>query len=150
MHYSAICYSSTACGKSLLFVAACCTVCYLLPHAVQLAICFLMPYSLLFVVPHDVQFAFCCYMLYSLLFVAACHTVCRTIGYLLPREFTDYYLYLYCLYAYNSTCAYGIATYVNISSIASYRTYVYSVNVVIGTYVHSYTLCIPSNWPAMN
>ena len=41
---------------TLLFVAACCTVCCLLPHAIW--------------------FVICCRMLYSLPFVAACRTVC--------------------------------------------------------------------------
>ena len=96
---------------SLLFVATCRTVCYLLLHAIQLASCCRMPYSLLFAaayhiqftnllltpysflypLPHAIQFAVGCHMPYGLLFVAAHHTVlisvaaCRIICYLLPH-----------------------------------------------------------------
>ena len=110
---------------SLLLVATCRTICYLwllhtvaflphtvqlflLPYAVQFAICCLTPYScfscrmlytLLFAAAHRTV-ATCCCMLYILLFVAACHTVaiycrmlysllfvaaCRKICYLLPH-----------------------------------------------------------------
>ena len=85
----------------LLFVAAYCTVCYLLPRAVQFAL--YMPCSLLLVATrhavcylllHAVQFAICCclfpHAVYSLLlrcmpcsllFVAVCRAVC----YLFPH-----------------------------------------------------------------
>ena len=75
---------------SLLFVAACRTICYFLRRAVQFAIRCRMPYSLLFVaaclavlysLPRVVQLDFYCRMPYSLLFVATCLTIC----YLLPH-----------------------------------------------------------------
>ena len=110
VHFSAMCYSSTACYTvcyllprpvqfviccytpySLLVVAACHTVCYLLPHTIQFAN--LLPHTiqyfisvaacctLCYLLPHAVQFAVCCQMPYGLLLVAACHTVC----YFLPH-----------------------------------------------------------------
>ena len=111
VHFSAICYSSTACYTvCYVSVATCCTVCYLLLHAIQFAICCRIPYSSLtccrtpysffkicchmlyscYLLPHAIQFAICCRKLYScfllphavqLLFVAACCTVC----YFLPH-----------------------------------------------------------------
>ena len=68
----------------LLFVTACCTVCYLLPHAMRFALCCHMPCSLLLVafVPtcrivcylllHAMWFAICCHVPCSSLFVASC------------------------------------------------------------------------------
>ena len=98
------------------FVAACHTVCYLLPHAVQLCfaaachtVCYLLLYAVeLLLLPHAVQFAARCHMPYNLLFITApysCfflpHTVqlflaaaCRTVCYLL----------LYCRVAFVAVC----------------------------------------------
>ena len=59
--------------RRVAFVAACCTDCYLLLHAIQLAIWCLTPYSY-FLLPHAVQFAICSCSI-QLLFVAAHHTV---------------------------------------------------------------------------
>ena len=95
------------------FVAVCRTVCYLLPHAVQLLF-----------LPHAVYFAICCsapyscYLLLYTVFVAACHTVAiycrmlysllfvatsRKICYLLPHAVqlataTAYYRVCYSLH----------------------------------------------------
>ena len=58
---------------SLLFVTACCTVCYLLPHAVKLL--FVATCRTVFFLLHAVHFAICCRTLYSLPFIATCRTV---------------------------------------------------------------------------
>ena len=73
---------------SLLLVAACRTVCCLLPHAVQFSICG-CSIQLLFVAAHCTV-VFGCRMTHSLLFVVArCRVaffaVCRTVCYLLPH-----------------------------------------------------------------
>ena len=72
---------------SLLFVAACRTVCYFLRRTVQFAIHCCMLYSLLFVAAcltvhyllpvrflllHAIQSAICCHMSYNMLFVTTC------------------------------------------------------------------------------
>ena len=78
--FIATCHAVAICCHmpySLLFVAfvpTCRTVCYLLLHAMQFAICCCMPCCLLIV-------AICPHMPYSLLLVAVCHAIC----YLLPR-----------------------------------------------------------------
>ena len=86
-----------AARRIVTFVATCCTVCYLLPHAVQLrfvaacrTVCYLEPHAIqLLLLPHALQFTICCHMQYNLLlwllhtvaFVATHCTVafdCRT------------------------------------------------------------------------
>ena len=70
---------------SLLFVAACCTVCYSLPHAMRYAISFLTLYSFLFIAAHHTvsllphacfKVATFSHMICSLLFTAVCRTAC--------------------------------------------------------------------------
>ena len=66
--------------RSLLFIAACCTVLIFVAacHTVWYFLLHCRNYNLQFVAAllHTVQFAICRRMPYSLLFVAACRTVC--------------------------------------------------------------------------
>ena len=84
--------------RTVTFVAACHTVCYLLLHVVQLCfvaachtVCYLLLYAVeLLLLLHAVQFAACCCTPYSLLFGAAHHTVafvaaCLTVCCSLPH-----------------------------------------------------------------
>ena len=83
MLYSSL-FAALCRAVAINFVAACCTVYYLLPYTIQFAIHYNMLQSLLFL-EHAGQFNTCLtvcyeflhtYMLYSLLFAAACHAVC--------------------------------------------------------------------------